>query len=224
MYWWYFCKGSLVLRLLPEPNIIYSFIFFIWRFQLQKWADCYCEGVFPGLQRWSCSSSLTWAGSLCLSGLPVREKSGAVGISVGIVSRAQHFPVETWRARRQPGDTAALWVTAEKEAARENQELFNLSNFQGSIDLERTGSVTLWRVKDLFLLLRLRLRAMLFYFAIVYRHCCHSRISQILCGDLNPPAGSPWWFAASVISCIRVEKQERWRLQTSYAQICAVGV
>lgn len=40
-------------------------------------------------------------------------KSGVVGHSMGITS-VLCFPVETWRAPREPGDTAASWVTTEK--------------------------------------------------------------------------------------------------------------
>lgn len=61
---------------------------------------------------------------VCLSlvcGYPASELCcGGVGIwccgnfSMGIIGGAKRLPVQTWRARRRRGDTAASWVTFEE--------------------------------------------------------------------------------------------------------------
>lgn len=82
--------------------------------------QCLVSGVVaclpvPGLTGDQCCPPCCCLWSLCGYLGSELGKSGVVGISMGIISGAERFPVQTWRARREPGDTAASWVTTEKQ-------------------------------------------------------------------------------------------------------------
>lgn len=88
-------------------------------------------------------ADLTW--EQCLPPLPLWSLCGYLGSELGKIwccgnLHGHHqrdrvcVPAQTWRASRRPGDTTALWVTAEKERINFSGEIFLLT---GSCELEK---------------------------------------------------------------------------------------